>query len=71
MKNEEVFDVKRVISLILLAGILISAGVAFAASDTIGPCKLCGCNAYKQGVGKTKFVCECAHSTGVHESRPI
>lgn len=61
---------KKIIGITLLAMMMLGAGsVAFAGTDTTGPCKICSCQKYQQGL-KQEGECVCGHSKGIHESRP-
>lgn len=61
---------KKLISIALLAIMVLGTGaVAFAGTDTTGPCKICACDKYRQGA-KQKGECVCGHSKGIHASRP-
>ena len=61
---------KKIVSIALLAVMSLGFGaVAFAGTDTTGPCKICSCQKYEQGL-KQKGECKCGHSKGIHESRP-
>lgn len=61
---------KKMISIALLAMMLLgTSAVALAGSDTTGPCKICSCGKYKQGMTR-QGECVCGHSKGIHESRP-
>jgi hypothetical protein len=53
-----------VVLLLVVTAMLGMGGTALARRDTLGYCKLCNCDRYRQGPKKS--VCICGHSKGAH-----